>query len=419
MVSLPILIFFSLSLLLYYSHVSLSSQISSSNLLLLLPIAKDPSTHHFTTFIHRPQSHLLQPIKLVVDLGGPSLWLHCSSLSPPLPRRSIQCIKANSHGAGHLSTSSSGCYLENRNAVLGLKSRGELVQAPVSVQTRDGSTETVDRFLFSCGSTLLLNGLPSGAVGMIGLGGRSHISLTAQFAAWFGFTSRRFAACFPSYNGGGGVLAFGNSPIEAVFGPEISRYLLYTPLVDVVSSSAGNEYFINLKSIRIDGERVSVNRDRIGLAKLSTTNPYTLMESSLYRVFKEAYLKATAMIKMRRVKPVSPFDLCFSRSMNDDWVPAIDLALQSEMVKWRIEGSNSMVSVDGGEEEQVMCLGILEGGSELEAAVVIGVLQMEDRVMEFDLDGSRLGFSSHLSTMEQRTCSDFISQQSFLTESSS
>ncbi|CAN1142279.1 Heat shock 70 kDa protein, mitochondrial [Linum perenne] len=49
-------------------------------------------------------------------------------------------------------------------------------------------------------------------------------------------------------------------------------------------------------------------------------------------------------------------------------VPAMDLACQSEMVKWRIEGSNSMASIDSGEEE-VICLGILEGGTELEAAI--------------------------------------------------
>ncbi|CAN1142750.1 Probable aspartic proteinase GIP2 [Linum perenne] len=85
----------------------------------------------------------------------------------------------------------------------------------------------------------------------------------------------------------------------------------------------------------------------------------------------------------------------------------MDLALQSEIVKWRIEGTNSMVSVDGRAEE-VTCLGILEGGSELEVVIVIGGLQMEDRVMEFDLDGSMLRFSSHLSTMQHTTCSHFI-----------
>ncbi|CAN1340792.1 Probable aspartic proteinase GIP1 [Linum perenne] len=141
---------------------------------------------------------------------------------------------------------------------------------------------------------------------------------------------------------------------------------------------------------------------------VNPTNPYTLMESLLYMVFKAAYLKATTMINMRRVKPVSPFDIYFSRSMNDS-VPAMDLALQSEIVKRRTEGSNSMVSVDDRGAGEVACLGILEGGSELEVVIVIGGPQMEDRVMEFDLDGSRLRFSSHLCTMQHTTCSHFIS----------
>ncbi|CAN0886835.1 Probable aspartic proteinase GIP1 [Linum grandiflorum] len=84
------------------------------------------------------------------------------------------------------------------------------------------------------------------------------------------------------------------------------------------------------------------------------------------------------------------------------------------MVKWMIQGRNSMVPVKG-EEGEVMCLGILEGGNEMEAAVVIGGLEMEDRVMEFDLDGSRLGFSS---PMKQRTCSDFVPESFGAAESS-
>ncbi|CAN0886827.1 Probable aspartic proteinase GIP2 [Linum grandiflorum] len=402
MASLPLIIFISLSLIPYIS----------SNLL-LLPVSKDPATHQFTTLIHiHPQ-----PIKLVLDLGGPSLWLHCSSSSSSslslLPRRSIQCTRANSDGGAHLSNKTSACYLENRNDFSGLTSTGQLAEGSVAVRLISGSTATVDRFLFSCGSTLMLSGLTSGALGMIGLGGKSQISATAQFAAAFGFRSRRFAACLPRSNGSG-VLAFGESPVESVFGTEISRSLLYTPLVAGISSPTGYDYFVNLKSIRIDGEKVSVNRDRIGLAKLSTTVPYTLMESWLYRMFREAYLKAAAANNMKRVKPVSPFGLCFVRSSVNQSIPVIDLGLQSEMVKWMIQGRNSMVPVKG-EEGEVMCLGILEGGNEMEAAVVIGGLEMEDRVMEFDLDGSRLGFSS---PMKQRTCSDFVPESFGAAESS-
>ncbi|CAL1396914.1 unnamed protein product [Linum trigynum] len=380
---------------------------------IVLPVSRDSATLQYTTVIRSADS--LQPIKLAVDLGGPALWLDCDHHSSSLlrrnfvPSRSIHCSAANSDGLLRRTTPGA-CVVGAQNGVVGSRAAGQLAEGAFAVGSTDGSGSTarVDRFLFSCGSGFLLSGLASGAVGMMGLG-RTRISPPAQFASAFDFR-RRFAVCLSSE----GFLAFGDSPSESILGPEISKSLLYTPLVissvaDAGSKSpAGHEYFINLKSIRVNGERVYLGKDRIGLAKLSTTVPYTLMETSVYRALTEAYLKAAAANNMTRTKPISPFAHCF-RSTNQS-VPVIDIALQSEMVKWRIQGRNSMVSVKGnGEEGEVVCLGFLDGGSNLEASVVIGGLQLEDRALEFDLDSSRLGFSSSLSMEKQSTpCSSFV-----------
>ncbi|KAL4024930.1 hypothetical protein IC575_013303 [Cucumis melo] len=55
-------------------------------------------------------------------------------------------------------------------------------------------------------------------------------------------------------------------------------------------------------------------------------------------------------------------------------------------------GANSMVLVN----DEVLCLGFVDGGVEAKTAVVIGAHQIEDNLLEFDLATSRLGFSSTL-----------------------
>ena len=84
-------------------------------------------------------------------------------------------------------------------------------------------------------------------------------------------------------------------------------------------------------------------------------------------------------------------------------VPAIDLVLQSKMVKWRIYGRNSMVQVSN----EVMCLGFLDGGLNLKSSITLGGQQLEDVLLHFDLGTSMLGFSPSL-LLKQRSCSDFV-----------
>ncbi|CAI0466333.1 unnamed protein product [Linum tenue] len=362
---------------------------------LILPVTKDPSTLQYLTQIN--QRTPLVPVKLALDLGGQYLWVDCeqgyvSSSYKPAPCGSAQCSLANSKSCT-IATTPGACVVGAQNGVVGSRAAGQLAEGAFAVGSTDGSG-----FLFSCGSGFLLSGLASGAVGVMGLG-RTRISPPAQFASAFGFR-RRFAVCLSS----NGFLAFGDSPTESILGPEISRSLFYTPLVvsSGRNSPAGHEYFINLKSIRVNGERVSLGKDRIGLAKLSTTVPYALMETSVYRAFTEAYLKAAAANNMSIAKPISPFSYCFRSTKVGPAVPQIDLVLQSSNVYWRIFGANSMVQVKSG----VLCLGFVDGGVNPRTAIVIGGHQVEDNLLQFDLAASRLGFSSSLLS-RQTTCSNF------------
>ncbi|CAN0883891.1 hypothetical protein LINGRAHAP2_LOCUS14670 [Linum grandiflorum] len=65
---------------------------------------------------------------------------------------------------------------------------------------------TIDCFLFSCRSTMMLSGLTSSVMRIIGFGGgggMTQIALTTQFATAFGFQSKRFAASLLHSNNSG------------------------------------------------------------------------------------------------------------------------------------------------------------------------------------------------------------------------
>lgn len=115
-------------------------------------------------------------------------------------------------------------------------------------------------------------------------------------------------------------------------------------------------------------------------------------------------------MNMTMVAPVAPFGVCF-RSQRV--VPEIELVLQSELVKWRIEGRNSMVQVS----DSVMCLGFVDGGMDLSDSVVLGGYQLEDHILEFNLGTGMMGFSSSSLLNEGNSCSKIKALVSRPTES--
>ncbi|KAG5560085.1 hypothetical protein RHGRI_003395 [Rhododendron griersonianum] len=403
---------FSLQLLLLFSLIisSFAHKPTSQNAL-ILPLTKDPSTHQYLTHLYTGTP--TAPTKLVVDLSGPFLWLDCasrrvSSSHRPIPSGSLQCSRAKATGCGGSGRS---CTLNTVNTITRAAARGDLAEDILAVERVDRSDwviATVDRFLFSCAPPLLVNGLASGAKGALGLG-RGRISLPSQIATSFGGVHRKFAACLSSNDGfivsGEGV---------PLLRSDASNSLTYTPLI---SNQEGTleDYYINVKSIKINGKRLSLNTSKLSMdhrgnggTKLSTIVPYTTMETTIYETFTKAYVTAAAATNVTRVASVAPFGVCFSSSgIGKTHVgpaaPAVDLVMQSEMVRWRIHGRNSMVEVSEG----VMCLGFVDGGLSPEASIVIGGYQLEDHLLEFDLATSMFGFSSSLLVRES-SCSDFL-----------
>ncbi|KAK7277651.1 hypothetical protein RJT34_22666 [Clitoria ternatea] len=397
---------------------------------LIAPVKKDPSTLQYLTQIN--QRTPLTPLNLVLDLGGQFLWVDCqhnytSSTYRPARCRSAQCSLAGADSCGDcFSPPSPGCNnntcgLTPDNTVTHTATSGELADDVVSIQSTNGfnpgRNATVSHFLFTCAPTFLLQGLAKGVTGMAGLG-RTKIALPSQFSSAFSF-HRKFAVCLSSSKG---VVFFGDGPYVLLPNVDASRLLTFTPLlINPVSTAsafsqgdASAEYFIGVKSIRIDEKVVAVNKsllsidnNGVGGTKISSVNPYTVLEASIFKAVTEAFVKASAARNITRVASVAPFEVCFSSenvlgTRLGASVPTVELVLQNENVIWRIFGANSMVSVS----DKVLCLGFVNGGENSRTSIVIGGYQLEDNLLQFDLATSRLGFSSLLFG-SRTTCANF------------
>ncbi|KAL1832494.1 hypothetical protein ACET3Z_002145 [Daucus carota] len=143
-----------------------------------------------------------------------------------------------------------------------------------------------------------------------------------------------------------------------------------------------------------------------GGTRLSTVNPYTVLETSIYNAVIKAFV--TELKNVTRVRAVAPFGACFSSnnigsSRVGPAVPSIDLVLEEKDVVWRMFGANTMVRVN----KDVLCLGFVDGGEPtFITSIVIGGHQLEDNLLAFDLVKSKLGFSSSL-LFRQTTCSNY------------
>ncbi|KAI3986363.1 hypothetical protein MKX01_002208 [Papaver californicum] len=133
------------------------------------------------------------------------------------------------------------------------------------------------------------------------------------------------------------------------------------------------------------------------------------METSIYNAFVDVFTEGAEAWNISRVASVAPFKTCFSRKNVANIrlgyaVPTIQLVLQNQKVIWRIFGANSIVQVS----DDVLCLGFVDGGVNTRTSIVLGVYQLEDNLLQFDIarSRSRLGFSSLL-LGRQTTCSNF------------
>ncbi|QCD79876.1 gamma conglutin 1-like [Vigna unguiculata] len=404
----------------------------------ILPIEKDQKTLQYSTSVEMGTPAVT--LDLVIDIRERFLWFECGSDYNSSTYRPVRCGTKNciqAKGTDCISClnhplktgcTNNTCGVQPFNPfgafyVSGDVGQDTLSSAHSTTRARTPSNLHVPAFISSCvypdkfGVEGFLLGLARGKKGLLGLA-NTAVSLPAQLATKY-HLQRKFALCLPSSSKFNklGDLFVGGGPYYLP-PHDASKFLTYTPLVTnphstgpIFDDDPSSEYFIDVKSIKVDGKTVNVNTSLLSIdelgnggTKLSTVIPYTTLHSSIYRPLVNAFVKKAAVRKMKRVSSVAPFGACFSSRTVGANVPAIDLVLGGG-VEWRIYGSNSMVKVN----KKVQCLGFVDGGldgSPIATSIVIGGYQMEDNLVEFDLASSKLGFSSSL-LLHNATCSHF------------
>ncbi|XP_050226672.1 probable aspartic proteinase GIP2 [Mercurialis annua] len=442
---------------LLFFFVSLSTaQTSSKPKALILPVAKDDATLQYVT--HLNMGTPLATKKFVVDLGGNHLWMDCDdgsyvsstfkqSLcgSAPCSVAKATCNNACLPGHHRPGCNNETCYVLSVNTIkgnleVGLVSRDVLsFQSTMNRGVKAGASSSkpvaVADYIFACANAWDLKSLAAGSNGMIGMG-REQIGLPKQLSSSMGGSlKRKFAICLPSTSKStnGGFMIFGDAPY--VFYPnyntskaiDVSSTFTHTKLYVntiftgssvVIRGPPSPEYFVKVTSILINRKPISINRNYLefhrngtGGTKISTVEPYTKLETSIYKSLVKAFdEEITSVWKSRKVAPVAPFQDCYSignMGMTGLGIGVPDITFEfenNERIRWGMYGANSMAEVS----RDVVCLAFMDGGEMAftTTPIVIGAHQLQDNLVHFDLDSNRLSFTETLLWGEIE-CSNF------------
>lgn len=427
----------------------LSQSASATTPQFLLPILKDAvKPQYYTQFLLGTPPFR---VSLSIDLSNPWSWFTChlvgsnSSSYLPVPNsstyRPVHCVNATCTAYG-----SHFCYDCDFQACAAAKGQacGAEVDNPyqythdvpgrqvssllldlITIYKSNGPSPTkaqLANFPFTCAYYSELKGLSQYTKGILSLA-RKDSTLPGLISKTFN-VPRKFALCLPSSSGTGvnGAMYFGGGPY---FLPpskiDLGKSLTTTPLVvnpvDIgvtfYKDSPSVEYFFNVKSIQVGGKTVkfntsllSIDKNGFGGAKLSTIDGYTTLHSQVYDAVIATFVIKAAAMNITRVAAVGSFGACFNSrnivgSRTGPNVPVIDLVLDGKS-SWSIYGANSMIKVSS----EVRCLAFMDGGDGVKTSIVIGGKQMEDNLIEFDLEASKLGVTSSL-LRSGTTCSQF------------
>ncbi|CAO1940875.1 unnamed protein product [Urochloa humidicola] len=395
---------------------------------LVSPLAKDPNTSLYTISIKNGAP-------LVVDLAGSLVWSTCPSTHATVPCQSNTCRAANQQrpprcryvDAGWFGANrepgSSGCACTAHpfNRVTGECSVGDLTAMAMSANATNGRNTLYPvefSTVGSCAPDRLLRSLPAGATGVAGFS-RWPMSLPSQLSSQRQF-GNKFALCLPDF------ALFGNTSVN--LGSHLPDLISIIPHTKLVTNPRNGAHYLPVKSISVLWNQqtvevslpagaldLDVNTGRGGVV-LSTVTKYMAMRPDVYGPFIQAYDAAVRgnSYVVERVAAVPPFELCYNagafrpqKRFGRD-VPTISLELAGGSRRaWTVPNANYMVFLSG----WVACVGVVEMGWDGAAvedapAVVLGGMQLENRLLVFDLDKSELGFSDLIWYMET-SCSAF------------
>ncbi|CAN1807492.1 Probable aspartic proteinase GIP1 [Linum perenne] len=191
---------------------------------------------------------------------------------------------------------------------------------------------------------------------MAGLG-RTEMSVTSQFSSAFG-TDRTFTLCLGPTTG---AVVFSSTIIMT--NSALLKSIVFTPLL---TNPAVSGAFVDQAA-----------RARYNLRRVVWAGPFGVCFE-------------LGQVRMTRIRPI---------------VPMVEMEFENNIVSWRMFGTNSMVRVG----QDVVCLGLVDGGLNPKTSIVIGGHQLEDNLVVFDMDRKRVGFSSSL-LGQGKSCDKFLEE---------
>ncbi|XP_078158940.1 chitinase CLP-like [Carex rostrata] len=383
---------------------------------LVAPITKDSFTSLYTVTLNSTKQYL-------IDLAGPVVWSPCPENYGSVESAASICNETNSFRYPDCKSTINGlqssgfykCVSSTKNPVTGECFSGNVTLIGTYLASTDGKNPRASvnaDYVNICAPDSALSGLPPGAVGGAGFGRTSLVSLPARLA-WDLSFHNEFVLCLPGTTNAPGVAFFGAKPYFLLppNGQDISNLLHYTTLLKSPNNYDA-AYYLNVNGLAINLQAVSFpgknefNFDSYGNGgvKLSTTIPYTVMRSDIYKRFLHKYKEATKGIP--KMPAVAPFELCYNSSTLSSTrlgygVPSIDIML-NDGKNWTIFGANSIKVV----ETNTACFAFVDGGKNEATAITLGGFQMEDSFLHFDVPNSVLGFLPTLLGI-RTTCSNF------------
>ncbi|CAH8389502.1 unnamed protein product [Eruca vesicaria subsp. sativa] len=376
----------------------------------ILPVFKDTKTGIYYTNVTVGKPSLV--VNLAVDVRGSALWFQCEEIGynsttyTPILCGSKGCEQTKDQCSTCMGTYGPSCRNDTCHAYLQTQMtynrvQASLVKDDVVLSYTSPSTKLTARLPLACMlASEVVAGLPYGTQGILGLGNSSTSFVTALVSSYK--IPFKVALCLPSNPGNdSGTVYIGGGRLPPR-GKDVRGLLVSTPLVSIPETREHGEdnYYIDVKSIEVNGKKLSFNQDLLtfnktshyGGTKISNIIPYTLLDSSIYKALVEAFAG-----KAKKRKAMYPFSDCFSyksfggKSLLGEETPVISLVLGGA-AKWDIYGPNSLVKV----RKTVLCLAFVDAGESPRIPIEIGGYQMEDNLVEFDLDGSKFSFTSSL-----------------------
>ena len=329
--------------------------------------------------------------RLTLDLDSSETVVNCSNELAASSRtlHKLKCADPDTRSRKTLE----GCEVED--SVWLNKLRSNVSDPMVSVAVR--------KVNFKCGRN---------AEEVAGFSGVAASSLPAQVSKNAGL-GRKFAYCLPSIAYIGSPDAYTKAQEITFFGRFLEVQIKYfrsnqfqrTPLIikkkkknqkQKNGSEAEPRYAISVHNMSVGGGGWvgSVNLSKPIELFISTTQPYTSLETSTYAAFRDMFRHAVAPAPT--ADPVAPFDTCYAANSFFDRYgsqhplpvgPVLSLDLAGD-ASWTVSAPKYFVRPSSA--PGVACFGFVDAGPN--KPNVLGTFQQEDSLLEFDVTRSTLAF---------------------------